>query len=106
VFVDESAQFYALFLQTFAGSTKELSLTENELSLLVSSQHALSFFAPFRITDLMNYAFPVYREISSVPNLYLDEDHLTGEDTLIAVSDDDGNLYLFAQETYREVTGQ
>ncbi len=105
VLADGSVDFYALFFRTFAKETTELSLAENERALLVSSRDALSFSAPLKIISLMNYAFPGYRELEETPALYLDEAALSGEDTLIAVSDDNKNLYLFTEKTYREVTG-
>lgn len=103
--IDESAACYALFFRTFAKSTETLSLTENECAMLISAQDMLSFSAPLKIINLMNYAFPSYTEISEIPMLYLDESNLSGEDTLVAVSDDNGNLYLFTQKAYLEVTG-
>lgn len=105
VLVDGSAQFYALFLRTFARSAEELTLTEDERALLISTRDALSVSAPLKIVNLMNYAFPGYRELSEIPTLYLDESKLSEEDTLIAVADADGNLYLFTEVSYREVTG-
>lgn len=106
VLLDESAEFYALFFRTFAGATEKFSLAENERDLLIRARETLSFSTLLKLANLMNYAFPEYVEISEVPRLYLDESKLTGADTLIAVSDDSGNLYLFTEETYREVTGQ
>lgn len=105
VLVDGSADFYALFFRTFAGSTEDVTLPENERAVLISAQDTLSFSAPLKIINLMNYAFPSYAAISEIPMLYLDESNLSGEDTLIAASDDNGNLYLFTQKAYREVTG-
>ncbi|MBD5531559.1 MAG: hypothetical protein HDQ98_05050 [Lachnospiraceae bacterium] len=103
--IDESAACYALFFRTFAKSTETLSLTEDECAMLISAQDMLSFSAPLKIIHLMNYAFPSYAEISEVPILYLDESNLSGEDILVAASDDNGNLYLFTQKAYLEVTG-
>ncbi len=105
VLIDESADFYALFFNTFAKKTTKVSLTADERASLISAQERLSFSARFSITSLVNYAFPEYAEISEIPMLYLDEDALSGADTLIAVADAGGNLYLFAQSTYQEVTG-
>lgn len=105
VLVDGSADFYALFFRTFAKDTSELLLTANEHSILISMRDALSFSAPIHIVNMMNYAFPGYHELNDIPTLYLDESALSGEETLIAVSDDSGNLYLFARKTYLEVTG-
>ena len=103
--IDESADRYALFFRTFAKSTETLSLTKDECALLISAQDTLSFSTPLKIINLMNYAFPSYAEISDIPMLYLDESNLSGENTLVAASDDNGNLYLFTQKTYWEVTG-
>lgn len=103
--VDESADFYSLFFRTFAGSMEDVALPENERAVLISAQDSLSFSAPLKVVNLMNYAFPAYIEISEIPYLYLDEAGLSGEAVLIAVSDDTGNLYLFTEKNYREVTG-
>ena len=105
VLIDESAEFYALFLRTFAESTEALSLSENDRALLTSTPDVLSFCAPLRIVELANYAFPDHAGLPEIPVLYLDENGLSGEDTLIALSDNAGNLYLFANQTYLEVTG-
>lgn len=105
VLVDGSADFYSLFFRTFAGSTEDVTLTENERTALISARDTLSFSAPFKIVSLMNYAFPAYMEISEIPRLYLDETGLSGEAVLIAFSDDTGDLYLFTEKSYREVTG-
>lgn len=105
VLTDESADFYTLFFHTFAGSSKEVTLTESERTALISARNTLSFSAPLKLVTLMNYAFPGYQVLPEIPTMYLDETKLSGEDTLIAVSDDSGNLYLFTEETYREVTG-
>lgn len=104
VLADGSADVYALFFRTFAKKTEALSLTKDERDALIFKRDALSFSASLQIVNLMNYAFPGYK-LTELPNLYLDEASLSGEDTLIAVSDDAGNLYLFTQKTYREVTG-
>lgn len=103
--VDGSADFYSLFFRTFADSTEDVTLPEDERAALISAQDSLSFSAPFKLVNLMNYAFPTYIEISEIPHLYLDEAGLSGEAVLIAVSDDTGNLYLFTEKNYREVTG-
>ncbi|MBD5468106.1 MAG: hypothetical protein HDR21_08175 [Lachnospiraceae bacterium] len=103
--VDESADFYSLFFRTFADGAEDVTLPEDERAALISAQDTLSFSAPFKVVNLMNYAFPAYIEISEIPYLYLDEAGLSGEAVLIAVSDDTGNLYLFTEKTYREVTG-
>ena len=105
VLVDGSADFYSLFFQTFAGSTEDVTLTENECAALISARDTLSFSAPLKIVNLMNYAFPVYMEVTQSPHLYLDEAGLSGEAVLIAFSDDHGDLYLFTEKTYREVIG-
>lgn len=105
VLIDESADFYALFFNTFAEKTTKVSLTADERASLISTQDQLSFSDRFPIVNLANYAFPEYMKISEIPMLYLDEEALVGEDTLVAVADEGGNLYLFAQSTYREVTG-
>lgn len=105
VLVDGSADFYSLFFRTFAGSTEDVTLTENERAVLISARDTLSFSARFKIVNLMNYAFPAYIEFSEVPYLYLDEAGLSGEAVLIAVSDNTGDLYLFTEKNYREVTG-
>ena len=105
VLVDGSADFYSLFFRTFAGLAEDVTLTENERAALISARDTLSFSAPFKIVSLMNYAFPVYIGISEIPYLYLDEAGLSGEAVLIAVSDDTGDLYLFTEKNYREVTG-
>lgn len=105
VLIDESAQFYELFLRTFSGTAEELSLSENDCALLLSTPDNFSFTAPLHIVELANYAFPDHAKLPEMPVLYLDEDGLAGEDTLIAISDDAGNLYLFAEKTYLEVTG-
>lgn len=105
VLADESADFYMLFLRTFAKKTEVLSLTNDERDALIFTRDTLSLSASLHIVNLMNYAFPGYQKLAELPTLYLDEASLSGEDTLIAVSDDDGNLYLFTQKTYREVTG-
>lgn len=105
VLIDESAQFYELFLRTFSGTAEELSLSENDCALLLSTPDNFSFTAPLHIVELANYAFPDHAKLPKMPVLYLDEDGLAGEDTLIAISDDAGNLYLFAEKTYLEVTG-
>lgn len=105
VLVDESAGFYTLFLSTFSKNVTELSLAPVDRDSLISARDRLSFSTEFSMVNLANYAFPEYIEISEVPDLYLDEDSLSDEDTLIAVSDESGNLYLFTQSTYREVTG-
>lgn len=104
VLTDESADFYTLFFRTFAGSAQAFTLTENERSALISARNTLSLSAPLKLVTLMNYAFPGYQELPEIPTFYLDETKLSGEDTLIAVSDDNGNLYLFTEATYREVT--
>lgn len=104
VLIDESADFYALFFNTFAKKTTNVSLTADEHASLISARDQLSFSDRFRLVSLANYAFPKYAEISEIPMLYLDEDALSGADTLIAVADTGGNLYLFAQSTYQEVT--
>lgn len=105
VLIDESAQFYELFLRTFSGTAEELSLSENDCALLLSTPDNFSFTAPLHIVELANYAFPDHAKLPEMPVLYLDEDGLASEDTLIAISDDAGNLYLFAEKTYLEVTG-
>lgn len=105
VLADESADFYELFFRTFAKTTEALSLTNGERDALICKRDALSFSGPLHIVNLMNYAFPGFQKLTELPILYLDEASLSGEDTLVAVSDDDGNLYLFTQKTYREVTG-
>lgn len=105
VLIDESAQFYNLFLRTFSGAAEELSLSENDCAMLLSTPDIFSFTAPLHIVELANYAFPDHAKLPEMPVLYLDEDGLAGEDTLIAISDDAGNLYLFAEKTYLEVTG-
>lgn len=105
VLIDESAQFYELFLRTFSGTAEELSLSENDCALLLSTPDNFSFTAPLHIVELANYAFPDHAKLPEMPVLYLDEDGLAGEDTLIAISDDAGNFYLFAEKTYLEVTG-
>lgn len=105
VLIDESAEFYALFFCTFAESTEALSLTERDRALLTSTPDVLSFCAPLHIVELANYAFPDHAKLPETPVLYLDENGLSGENTLIAISDNAGNLYLFANQTYLEVTG-
>ncbi|MCM1538851.1 MAG: hypothetical protein NC254_10695, partial [bacterium] len=104
VLVDDSANFYILFFRTFAGSTDDFSLAPDERSVLISMCDTLSFSTSLRLINLMNYAFPGYQELTNIPTLYLDEAALSGEYTLIAVSDNHQNLYLFTQKTYREVT--
>lgn len=104
VLADESADFYMLFLRTFGKKTEVLSLTNGERDALIFTRDTL-LSASLHIVNLMNYAFPGYQNLAELPTLYLDEASLSGDDTLVAVSDDDGNLYLFTQKTYREVTG-
>lgn len=106
VLIDESADFYTLFLRTFAKKAEAFTLTEYERGLLLSSSDSLPFSTVFHNVNLMSYAFPSFVAILEVPDVYLDKDTLSGEDTLVAVSDEAGNLYLFTQKTYREVTGQ
>lgn len=104
VLADESADFYMLFLRTFGKKTEVLSLTNGERDALIFTRDTL-LSASLHIVNLMNYAFPGYQNLAELPTLYLDEASLSGDDTLVAVSDDDGNLYLFTQKTFREVTG-
>lgn len=105
VLADESADFYELFFRTFAKTTEAFSLTNDERDALICKRDALSFSASLHIVNLMNYAFPGFQKLTELPILYLDEASLSGEDTLVAVSDDAGNLYLFTRKTYREVIG-
>ncbi len=105
VLADDSASFYTLFLNTFSGSVKEISLSDEYRDALLSRREELTFSAPLCLVTLLDYAFPDNGDLAALPTVYLDESELAGQDTLIALADSGGNLYIFAESTYQEVIG-
>lgn len=104
VLIDSSNDFYDLFLSTFSDGTKSIDINENDAGLIVSYSGQFPYQSVLHLVTLMDYAFPDNNTVSGDPLVYIRTDGLEGADTLMAVIDENLNLYLMSEADFYEMT--
>lgn len=104
VLVDSSCGFYDLFLHTFSKGTRTIDISENDAALIISSSEQFTHKSILHLVTLMDYAFPDNHMITNEPLVYIRTDGLNEADTLVAVIDNNLNLYLLSERDFYEMT--
>lgn len=94
--IDSSSTYYDLFLETFSNKTSKISLSDQEREAVIS-ETSFSKITPFPLIELMNYAFKESYTFKELPTLYIQTNSLSHDDTLIALIDENCNLYLMSK---------
>lgn len=104
VLVDSSSDFYDLFLNTFSGQIQPITISPADKEAVTSCRDSFSYQSTLHLVTLMNYAFPDNPISDGDPLVYIRTDTLTGADTLVAVIDENFNLYLMSASDFYQIT--
>ncbi len=103
--IDDSSDYYDLFLSTFSKETSSITLSDVDRETVLSKASDFPSISTMHLIDMMNYAFKTEADFTELPLLYVQTEALTGDDTLIAVIDEGYNLYLMSETYFSELTG-
>lgn len=103
--IDDSCNYYDLFLQTFSEEASKITLSNADRQSVLSQAADFPEISTMYLINMMNYAFKENIPFEELPLLYIQTDALTGDDTLIAMIDQDYNLYLMSETYFSTLTG-
>ncbi len=108
---DDSCQYFDFFLHTFSDGATSISISDADRETILAHADDFPSISRFYLLEMMNYAFkeeaPQLENVGfdELPFLYVQTEALTGDDTLIAIVDENYNLYLMSETYFSELTG-
>lgn len=105
VLTDARSDFYDLFFRTFSGDTSSLNVTTLDAELVYEQSSRFAYQSVLHLVTMLDYAFPGNEALAENPLLFVHTDSLAGDDTLVAIVDEELNLYVMSASYYRQLTG-
>ena len=110
VLLDDSAGFYQKFFSMFSKDVKATELSAKEREILLSHRDDFDFSHEFTCIGTMNYVtddipealIPTMEE-KVYPWVYVNTSSLQGKEQLIALIDQDYNLYIMSVDYYKQI---
>lgn len=102
VSISTDAIHYKRFFDTYAKSVDNLEISQDNLAKLVGQKDKFELQTPLTMIQLLDYAFFEWEDRSNIPQLYVTLEKLQGVNRVVALSDQENNLYIMSYEFYMD----